>query len=143
MYREGKPLSSASVTFHSESHDLKERMDDKEQYESAIVEMFLLSFSDQLVVSDYSTFGYTAAGLGALEPVSLNIVKRSETDWRKNGRPTCQKLVSEPCGLSTRLKFKCSDGEERMTAELLPHVRTCPAVNSGLYLVLPTLTDVT
>lgn len=143
LYREGKPLSAASVTFHSESHDLTEKMDDREQYESALVEMFLLSFSDQLLISDFSTFGYTAAGLGALDPVSLNIVRRSETDWRTNGRPICQKTSSEPCGLSAREKFSCGDEEERKTTVLLPYVTTCPVIGSGLHLVLPPLADVT
>ncbi|CAI5495492.1 unnamed protein product [Closterium sp. Naga37s-1] len=123
LYSQGKPQSAHTVTFHSESHDSTERQDDRQQYASALVEMFLLSFSHRLVVSDYSTFGYVlllsrcpagyvvlprSAALGALDPWSLNIVKRGEADWRLNNRPVCQRTESQPCSLSIRPKFTVS-----------------------------------
>ncbi|CAI5970591.1 unnamed protein product, partial [Closterium sp. NIES-64] len=137
LYSQGKPQSAHTVTFHSESHDSTERQDDRQQYASALVEMFLLSFSHRLVVSDYSTFGYTAAALGALDPWSLNIVKREGADWRRNNRPVCQRSESQPCSLSIRPKFTiakrsgeaCSAHYSMLTPPALaPMLPTCAPV---------------
>ncbi|CAI5976922.1 unnamed protein product [Closterium sp. NIES-65] len=141
LYSQGKPQSAHTVTFHSESHDSTERQDDRQQYASALVEMFLLSFSHRLVVSDYSTFGYTAAALGALDPWSLNIVKREGADWRRNNRPVCQRTESQPCSLSIRPKFTCPDGDSHTTENEVSFVRLCPVIGAGLHLDLPPLPD--
>ena len=53
--------------------------------------------SDDLLTTDFSTFGYTAAGLSGITPLSMNIVVNWGTDWRTNGRPVCERLSPEPC----------------------------------------------
>ncbi|CAI5463782.1 unnamed protein product [Closterium sp. Yama58-4] len=141
LYSQGKPQSAQTVTFHSESHDAAERQDDRQQYASALIEMFLLSFSHRLVVSDYSTFGYTAAALGSLDPWSLNIVKRGQADWRTNNRPVCQRTESQPCSLSIRPKFTCPDGDLHTTESEVSFVRPCPVIGTGLHLELPPLPE--
>ncbi|KAI5080317.1 hypothetical protein GOP47_0005796, partial [Adiantum capillus-veneris] len=46
-----------------------------EQAQLAFVEMWLLSYSDNLATSKYSTFGYIAQGLGAIHPYILDLNK--------------------------------------------------------------------
>lgn len=68
--------------------------------------------SDNLLTTDYSTFGYVAAGLSGTRPHSMNIVVYLEGDYRNNSRPVCQTISSEPCyhsfpakALTVRISF--------------------------------------
>ncbi|GJP46143.1 hypothetical protein CLOM_g5466 [Closterium sp. NIES-68] len=141
LYSQGKPYSAQTVSIYSETHDTTERQDDRQQYAAALEEMFLLSFAHRLITSDFSTFGYTAAALAAIDPWSLNIVKRAEVDWRSNDRPVCQRTVSEPCALSIRRQFKCPDGDSHTSDSETAFVRTCPVIDAGLHLELPRIPD--
>ncbi|CAI5497335.1 unnamed protein product, partial [Closterium sp. Naga37s-1] len=85
----------------SEGHEGLERAKLR-QHEKAFLEMWLLSFSDQLLVSDMSSFGYIASGLSGLNPYSLNIGFRTaeNLNWYINRRPVCARSSSEPCFLT-------------------------------------------
>ena len=62
------------------------------------MEMYVLSFSDKLMTSEYSSFGYIPAGLAGLRPYLMNIgVHMHNTDWKRNGRSVCGLGSVEPC----------------------------------------------
>lgn len=90
------------------------------QHALAMLDVWLLSFSDILFTSSHSTFGYLTVGLSGLRPYVLNIAEPSygftntdsERSWRTNGRPACVKAPSlEPCGRPAP-KRPCKDVED-------------------------------
>ncbi|CAI5472766.1 unnamed protein product [Closterium sp. Yama58-4] len=99
-YVEGLPLDGYNVAVTSLSHEGEQKTGDLLQLERALKEMWLLSMSDLLLVSDSSTFGYMAAGLAGVSPFSLNIVPRMNSDWLHNGRPACVVTTPEACYLT-------------------------------------------
>ena len=82
----------------------------------ALCEIFLLSFSDTLLTSDWSTFGYVAAGLSGIVPFQVN----NKWDSQNVGGPKCKRARSSeichqcpPCRAScvreSSLIAPCSD----------------------------------
>ncbi|EFJ26421.1 fucosyltransferase CAZy family GT37-like protein [Selaginella moellendorffii] len=129
-----KPTVDGSlVRVHTMSHDEVESQS-YEQVRNALAEMWLLSLSDELVTSSWSTFGYVAQGLGALRPYILNI----KGDFGKDGLPACSLGQSiEPCN-----QFPFSSVCERNeTADLehsewiKAHIRRCQDEPSGIQLI--------
>lgn len=86
------------ISFHSGSHEGRE-VHDVERDREALVEMWLLSFCDDLLTSEYSTFGYFAAGLAGIRPYLMNNAHASFLPtYLENGRPMCTKIDTiEPC----------------------------------------------
>ncbi|CAI7728419.1 unnamed protein product [Closterium sp. NIES-54] len=75
-----------------ESHDEKQMV-------SAVVDMWLLSFCDRLLITHLSTFGSTAAGLAGIDghSMAITVMLGLGVDWRNSSGPTCQPVSSEPC----------------------------------------------
>eukprot|EP00271_Cylindrocystis_brebissonii_P018146 TRINITY_DN5011_c0_g1_i2.p1 TRINITY_DN5011_c0_g1~~TRINITY_DN5011_c0_g1_i2.p1 ORF type:complete len:468 (-),score=57.70 TRINITY_DN5011_c0_g1_i2:636-2039(-) len=112
IYQTGQPVDGAMVSFHQESADNAEAWggDRMAQFEGAIIEMFLLSFSSDLFLSEKSTFGAIAAALGGLSPWYFNIRHDvSGDDWHKNNRSVCNRGTAETClhGGPRNLDEKC------------------------------------
>eukprot|EP00271_Cylindrocystis_brebissonii_P021675 TRINITY_DN7891_c0_g2_i1.p1 TRINITY_DN7891_c0_g2~~TRINITY_DN7891_c0_g2_i1.p1 ORF type:complete len:262 (-),score=46.07 TRINITY_DN7891_c0_g2_i1:761-1546(-) len=97
LYYKGQPQDGSSIAFHQETADKEERWGDATQHEAALVEIFLLSFSTHLVISEWSTFGAMASALGGLTPWLLNIRNFKGLDWHTNGRSACSKGTLETC----------------------------------------------
>ena len=81
------------LSVHQPSHEEKQLLDDEDHDIRAWAEMNLLSFSDVLVTSAWSTFGYVGQGLGGLKPwVMLRLKSHALPD------PSCLRDISmEPC----------------------------------------------
>ncbi|XP_050232853.1 galactoside 2-alpha-L-fucosyltransferase-like [Mercurialis annua] len=97
----------------------------------AWAEINLLSMSDVLVTSTWSTFGYVAQGLRGLKPWILF----RPASW-KNPYPTCQQAMStEPC-LHRPPTFECKAKLNADMGSVLPYVQHCEKpVVSGIKLV--------
>ena len=81
------------VSVHQPSHEEQQMTDKGHQDIKAWMEINLLSFSDVLVTTAWSTFGYCAQGLGGLRPWIL--VKPKDGVMPQ---PTCFREISiEPC----------------------------------------------
>lgn len=66
------------------------------QARTALLEMWLLSLSDAIATSAYSTFGYVAQGLAGLRPLIMNV--RGEAVGAGDDLPPCYRgHSSEPC----------------------------------------------
>ncbi|CAI5960042.1 unnamed protein product [Closterium sp. NIES-64] len=127
------------VALHSEGHEGLERAKLR-QHEKAFLEMWLLSFSDQLLVSDMSSFGYIASGLSGLNPYSLNIGFRTaeNLNWYINRRPVCARSSSEPCFLTPPAFLKCDGSEvKKEPLELSTRIRKCLNINRGIEVDIP------
>ncbi|CAI5512482.1 unnamed protein product [Closterium sp. Naga37s-1] len=127
------------VALHSEGHEGLERAKLR-QHEKAFLEMWLLSFSDQLLVSDMSSFGYIASGLSGLNPYSLNIGFRTaeNLNWYINRRPVCARSSSEPCFLTPPEFLKCDGSDvKKEPLELSTRIRKCLNINRGIEVDIP------
>lgn len=130
----GKSTEDGSeVTFHMLSKEGMEQYS-YDQAEKAFVEMWLLSFSDKLATSSWSTFGYVAQALGGLHPYILNIRGMSP----EPNRPPCTIAQSrEPC-----LQYPHVNPSLCTSCQLTPdhkdwitrHIRPCQDEARGLQL---------
>jgi xyloglucan fucosyltransferase len=96
----------------------------------AWAEMYLLSLTDVLVTSAWSTFGYVAQGLGGLRPW---ILYKTENDTAPD--PPCRRAMSmEPCFHAPPF-YDCKAKKGIDTGTLVPHVRHCEDISWGLKVV--------
>ncbi|CAM0913754.1 unnamed protein product [Alopecurus aequalis] len=99
-----------------------------------LAEMYLLSMTDKIVTSGWSTFGYVGAALGGLTPyIMMRPVHLVVPD---------RAMSMEPCALG-RAYFECTRKEyDRVfhTDNRVPHVKACEDVAWGLKLTEP-ITD--
>lgn len=123
------------IRVHTAS-ELARQANSEEEIRMALAEMWLLSFSDRLATSAYSTFGYVAQGLGGLRPYILNV--RKEKEGNETVRPACTLGQSvEPC-THYPVKLQCVRPyslSPQHKAWLLAHVRPCQDQDGGWQLV--------
>lgn len=103
-----------------------------QQAQLAFVEMWLLSFSDNLVTSKYSTFGYIAQGLGDIHPYILDLNKGNRTSSCMVGQS------AEPCTHYPKIP-KCLGANANLSADhkqwIRTHLRHCQDHVTGWQLV--------
>jgi xyloglucan fucosyltransferase len=97
--------------------------------------MYLLSMTDRIVTSGWSTFGYVGSALGGLTPyLMMRPVHRNVPDTR------CVRAMSmEPCAQGPAY-FECSRKEYKEvlhTNNMVPHVQACEDMAWGLKLTEP------
>ncbi|BBN03050.1 xyloglucan fucosyltransferase [Marchantia polymorpha subsp. ruderalis] len=132
MFDRQANVDNSIIRVHMVSHS--GRQDNSvDQSHNALVEMWLLSFSDVIATSAYSTFGYIAQGLGGLTPYILNIRGENVTG---DGKASC--LVgqsSQPC-THYPMKPACESLNitESHQAWMDGHIRECQDQPGGLQL---------
>lgn len=136
-YADNEALDGSIVAVHSEGHEGAEAVGQLAQYERAILEMWLLSFSDQLIVSDLSSFGYIPSALSGLKPFSMNIGFRPGLiNWYSNNRPVCAPASSEPCFITPPAYLQCGGASERQDIlKMSEQLRQCSNVGLGLEVI--------
>ncbi|XP_057473124.1 galactoside 2-alpha-L-fucosyltransferase-like [Actinidia eriantha] len=130
MYWEHPTVTGDIIGVYQPSHEGHQKFDNHMQNVKAWAEMYLLSLTDKLVTSPWSTFGYVAQGLGGLKPwILVKPVNEMAPD------PPCQRAMSmEPCFHAAPC-FDCKNMRGTDTGLLVPHVRHCEDVSLGLKLV--------
>lgn len=130
MYWAHPATTGEIISFHQPSHEEYQRSEKQMHNMKAWAEMYLLSLSDVLVTSAWSTFGYVAQGLGGLKPwILLKPENRTVPD------PPCLLSMSmEPCFHAPPF-YDCKTKQGTDTGELVPHVRHCEDVSWGLKLL--------
>ncbi|XP_038889317.1 galactoside 2-alpha-L-fucosyltransferase-like, partial [Benincasa hispida] len=145
MYLEHPTVDSEVVAVYQPSHEGFQSSDNRMHNRKALAEMYLLSLSDVLVTSDWSTFGYVAQGLAGVKPWMLYKAEdkvfwalqhwlkyktRNETtdDW------PCREAVSmEPC-LHAPPVCDCDEMKRMDGGNVLPYVMHCEDASWGLKL---------
>ncbi|EEF36817.1 probable fucosyltransferase 7 isoform X1 [Ricinus communis] len=118
------------IGVYQPSHEEYQHFGDNVHSMKAWAEIYLLSLSDVLVTSAWSTFGYVAQGLGGLKPW---ILKKTNKDKIPN--PPCMRDLSmEPC-FHFPPKYDCQGKLKFDTSALLPCLRQCKDLASGVKLV--------
>ncbi|CAA6662159.1 unnamed protein product [Spirodela intermedia] len=130
MYWENPTDGGEVVSVHQPSHEEHQQMGNQMHSRKAWAEMYLLSLTDVLVTSSWSTFGYVAQGLGGLKPwILVKPENRTVPD------PPCRRALSmEPCFHAPPF-YDCSAKTGTDTGAVVPHVRHCEDMSWGLKLV--------
>lgn len=130
LYWENPTKTGEIISFFQPSHEQYQQTEKQMHNMKAWAEMYLLSLTDKLVTSSWSTFGYVAQGLGGLKPW---ILYKPENQTTPN--PPCQPAMSmEPCFHAPPF-FDCKRRTGVDTGLIVPHVRHCEDMSWGLKLV--------
>uniref|UniRef100_A0A7N0TZR0 Fucosyltransferase n=1 Tax=Kalanchoe fedtschenkoi TaxID=63787 RepID=A0A7N0TZR0_KALFE len=130
LYWEHSTVTGEIVAVYQPSHEEYQQTEKKMHNRKAWAEMYLLSLTDVLVTSSWSTFGYVAQSLGGLKPWILYKPENSTTP-----DPACQRAMSmEPCFHAPPF-YDCKAKTGIDTGKLVPHVRHCEDMSWGLKLV--------
>ncbi|KAJ8648819.1 hypothetical protein MRB53_001842 [Persea americana] len=132
MYWEYPTVSGEIVSVYQPSHEEYQQTEKQMHNVKAWAEMYLLSLTDLLVTSSWSTFGYVAQGLGGLKPW---ILYKPENQTAPDP-PCCRAMSMEPCFHAPPF-YDCKAKAGTDTGLLVPHVRHCEDMSWGLKLVQP------
>ncbi|CAN1121376.1 Galactoside 2-alpha-L-fucosyltransferase [Linum perenne] len=91
MYLNKPTVTGEAISFYQPSHEEKQKFGDSDQNMKALVEIYLLSMCEKLVISSKSTFGYIAQGLGDTKAWVLRRPGHGAED------PCVRDLSTEPC----------------------------------------------
>ncbi|TVU28637.1 hypothetical protein EJB05_20161 [Eragrostis curvula] len=130
MYWEHPTMNGEIISFHQPSHEEHQSSDRRMHNMKAWAEIYLLSLSDVMVTSAWSTFGYVAQGLGGLKTWLM-----FKPENRTSPDPPCRQVMSmEPCFHAPPF-YDCKARQGTDTGKLVPHVRHCEDMSWGLKLV--------
>ncbi|KAG8094234.1 hypothetical protein GUJ93_ZPchr0012g20196 [Zizania palustris] len=133
MYWEHAAATGEAVSVHQPSHEEYQHFGARSHDAKAWAEIYLLSLSDVLVTSGWSTFGYVAQGLGGLTPW---VMHKPANDSATADPPCGRDASMEPCFHSPPF-YDCRLKRGADTGKIVPHVRHCDDVEWGLKLVHP------
>ncbi|OEL26861.1 Galactoside 2-alpha-L-fucosyltransferase [Dichanthelium oligosanthes] len=130
MYWEHPTTNGEIISFHQPSHEEHQDSDKKMHNMKAWAEIYLLSLSDVMVTSAWSTFGYVAQGLSGMKTWLM-----FKPENRTAPNPPCRQVMSmEPCFHAPPF-YDCKARRGADTGKLVPHVRHCEDMSWGLKLV--------
>ncbi|CAM0913834.1 unnamed protein product [Alopecurus aequalis] len=131
-YWQAATATGEVVSVHQPSHEEHQLTGEATHDMKALAEMYLLSMTDALVTSGWSTFGYVGHALGGLTPWIMFKPENLTTP-----DPPCRRAASmEPC-LHGPPFYDCRARRGADTGKLVPHVRHCEDMSWGLKLVHP------
>ncbi|KAL3528418.1 hypothetical protein ACH5RR_007740 [Cinchona calisaya] len=129
MYWENPTVTGEVIEVYQPSHEEYQQTENLIHNRKALAEMYLLSLTDKLVTSSWSTFGYVAQSLGGLRPWILYKPENQTTP-----DPPCRRAVSmEPCFHAPPF-YDCKTKTGIDTGKLVPHVQHCEDMSWGLKL---------
>jgi len=130
MYWENPTVTRDVIGIHQPSHEGHQQTEKLMHNRKAWAEMYLLSLTDKLVISAWSTFGYVAQGLGGLRAWILY-----KQENQTNPNPPCGRAMSpDPC-FHAPPYYDCKAKKGTDTGNVVPHVRHCEDISWGLKLV--------
>lgn len=136
FYLNGPTENSAYVSVHTPSHEGQQK-ESFEHDKKAWADIYLLSLSDTLVTSSWSTFGYIAQGLSGVTPWILTKTKLSTTAEETihvNG--PCRRGASlEPCFHAAPLVDCDAKHWGQDPGKVLPFVKHCEDVPWGIKII--------
>ncbi|CAN6208279.1 unnamed protein product [Urochloa humidicola] len=131
VYYTNATATGEVVAVFQPSHDQDQHTEALAHNERALAEIFLLSFSDRVVTSGFSTFGYVAHALAGIRPWLLMLPDRNTM----RAEVACVRPASvEPCLHSTP-SLVCRAEQDLDPVAHVPFLRHCEDVDVGLKLV--------
>lgn len=135
MYWKSATVDGEVVSLFQPSHEEHQQWYHNKHDMKAAAEIYLLSLTDKIVTSAWSTFGYVGYAMGGLRPYLMFMPENQTAP-----DPPCTRAMSmEPCSHGAP-SFECTRKEIGTiinTGILLPHVRACEDISWGLKLTDP------
>uniref|UniRef100_A0A0D9WN68 Fucosyltransferase n=1 Tax=Leersia perrieri TaxID=77586 RepID=A0A0D9WN68_9ORYZ len=138
LYWEHATATGEAVSVHQPSHEEYQHFGARSHDGKAWAEIYLLSLTDKLVTSGWSTFGYVAQGLGGLTPW---VMHKPENESAVPSPPCRRDVSMEPCFHAPPF-YDCRLKRGADTGKMVPHVQHCDDVEWGLKLKKKLITDV-
>ncbi|CAN6164633.1 unnamed protein product [Urochloa humidicola] len=131
VYYTNATATGEVVAVFQPSHDQDQHTEALAHNERALAEIFLLSYSDRLVTTGFSTFGYVAHALAGIRPWLLMLPDRNTM----RAEVACVRPASvEPC-LHSPPSLVCRAEQDLDPVAHVPFLRHCEDVDVGLKLV--------
>ena len=119
--------STRRVGVFQRTHEERQATENLAHNQRALAEIYLLSFSEELITSGLSTFGYVSSSLAGVRPAIL----LTAFDHKVPETP-CRRAVSvEPCNLTPPRGLECQ-GKPVDKEDLARHVRVCEDFKNGV-----------
>ncbi|KAL6861828.1 hypothetical protein ACP4OV_017528 [Aristida adscensionis] len=131
MYWERAAATGEAVSVHQPSHEEFQRFGARSHDAKAWAEMYLLSLTDKLVTTGWSTFGYVAQGLAGVRPW---VMYKPENESQTPEPPCGRDASMEPCFHAPPF-YDCRLKRGADTGKILPQVQHCIDMSWGLKLV--------
>ncbi|WVZ81995.1 hypothetical protein U9M48_029312 [Paspalum notatum var. saurae] len=131
MYWEHAAATGEAVSVHQPSHEEFQRFGAKSHDAKAWAEIYLLSLTDELVTTAWSTFGYVAQGLGGLRPW---VLYRPDNDTHVPDPPCGRDVSMDPCFHAPPF-YDCRLKRGADTGKIVPQVQHCIDMSWGLKIV--------
>jgi xyloglucan fucosyltransferase len=131
MYWEHAAATGEAVSVHQPSQEGFQHFGAKSHDTKAWAEIYLLSLTDTLVTTAWSTFGYVAQGLGGQRPW---VMYRPENDSVVPDPPCGQDVSMDPCFHAPPF-YDCRLKHGADTGKIVPQVKHCIDMSWGLKLV--------
>ncbi|CAI9112100.1 OLC1v1012480C1 [Oldenlandia corymbosa var. corymbosa] len=130
MYWTHQTATGEIIEVYQPSHEENQHTENEMHNMKALAEINLLSLSDKLITSPWSTFGYVAQSLGGLRPWIL-----VKSDNQTLTDPPCSRAASmDPC-FHTPPNGNCREKNWVDKGKIVPHVQHCEDRSWGLKLV--------
>ncbi|KAG0541482.1 hypothetical protein BDA96_02G020300 [Sorghum bicolor] len=114
------------VAVFQPSHEEQQATANMAHNQRALAEIYLLSFSEELLTSGTSTFGYVSSNLAGVRPTILLTAY-----GHKVPDPPCRRAVSmEPCNLTPPKGVQCQS--KPLKEDVERHVRVCEDSKNGV-----------
>jgi xyloglucan fucosyltransferase len=145
-YLQNPPANGENVTIVQLSRKLSQGYSVQDDAQ-AMVEMILLSFSDDIIVTPMSTFGGVAHAYGALRPWFVQIppwfVDNPDNVSEPDGPPCVRAQTIDTCSHLPEKQFDCPHDPElhgRFVTDLTPSLKDCLVedVRTGIQLITGT-----
>ena len=116
-----KAGDGVGVGMFQPTHEERQATDKLAHNQKALAEIYLLSFSEELLTSGLSTFGYVSSNLAGVRPTILLTAFH-----HKVPATPCRRAVSmEPCNLTPPRGVECRAGEAVDGEDLARHLKVC------------------
>ncbi|KAF7004985.1 hypothetical protein CFC21_020141 [Triticum aestivum] len=122
--------AAVTVSVFQPTHLGTQHSEKRQHNQKALAEIVLLSFSDVVVTSAQSTFGYVSQGLAGLRPWVLML----PVDGKVPDPPCRLASTIEPCFMKAP-HYDCRTRGDSDNGKLVPYIRQCEDVSYGVQLV--------
>jgi len=136
LYQNHQATNGQHVNVYTASHEEEQVLNSLDHDKKALADMYLLSLSDTLVTSAWSTFGYVAQGISGVTPWILTRIEGAATATaeeviRKQGH--CIRGVSrEPC-FHAPPSLDCENqGWGYDPGKIYPFIQHCEDISWGI-----------
>ncbi|XP_039775515.1 probable fucosyltransferase 7 [Panicum virgatum] len=128
--RELYQKNGSAVSVHQPTQLGAQRSGEQQHNQKALAEMVLLSFSDAVVTTAVSTFGYVGQGLAGLRPWVL----LTPVDGKAPDTPCRHAATMEPC-FHAPPNYDCRARANGDVGRIVRHIRHCEDFPQGVQLV--------